>query len=85
MATFAYIKMNFDRSMCDFVGELLKSIMEMKLEIIPHDFDSKVMLARWETLKTNTVFGKIKYLISAAMTLPVFDAWTSLHLESFWV
>jgi hypothetical protein len=73
MATFAYIKMNFDRSMCDFVGELLKSIMEMKLEIIPHDFDSKVMLARWETLKTNTVFGKIKYLISAAMTLPVFD------------
>lgn len=73
VATLAYIKMNFTRSVSSFAAELAASVMELVDQTDKQTFETKTMLARWETLKTNTVFGKIKYLISAAMTLPILD------------
>lgn len=76
VATLSYIKMNFNRSICSFAAELVTAITTIDVKFIPMAgewYDMRIMNSRWETLKTNTVFGKVKYLISAAMTLPVFD------------
>lgn len=75
MAVFSYIKMNTKRS-CTFelaklIDELVGSVPTDVDQYEPHAWKGREVLDAWDLFKTNTIFTKISYLITAAMSLTV--------------
>jgi hypothetical protein len=73
VAVIAYIKMNTKRSVLKQITDLIN---ELTYVIKPEDLDPQAweaadVLQTWELFKTNTIFTKISFLISAAMSLSV--------------
>lgn len=73
VAFIAYIKMHMDGSI---VSELLTIISSMSAHFGPEEvtkdaWTAETVIQNWEILKTNTVYSKISYLMSAAMSLSV--------------
>lgn len=84
MAVAAYAKMYSKKR--SIVMDLYRIINEVTTtcvedEVEPHSWDEwsgRDVMLKWELLKTNTIFKKISYLMSAAMSLTVC---TTKHIE----
>lgn len=73
VAVVAYIKMNTKKCV---LKQLLQLIDEVTTkcpasEIDPHAWSGEDIVQKWELFKTNTIFTKVSYLLSAAMSLSV--------------
>lgn len=72
VAVIAYIKMNTKKSVIRQILNIIDEISQMpKEDITPQAWTSTDVLQKWDLFKTNTVFTKISFLISAAMSLSV--------------
>jgi hypothetical protein len=72
-AVVAYIKMNTQKSV---LKQLLQLIDEVTTkcpasEVDAHAWNGEDVLQKWDLFKSNTIFKKISYLLSAAMSLSV--------------
>nr|ULG00112.1 MAG: hypothetical protein 1 [Salisharnavirus sp.] len=73
VSVIGYIKMHSQKSVIKDVLTLIDEVTKKcpKDEVIPEAWEANDVLQKWELFKTNTVFTKISYLISAAMSLTV--------------
>lgn len=73
VAVIAYIKMNTQKSILKQIFNLIDEVTTVckKDEVTPHAWTGGDIVQKWELFKTNTIFTKISYLLSAAMSLSV--------------
>nr|ULG00077.1 MAG: hypothetical protein [Salisharnavirus sp.] len=73
VAVIGYIKMHSQKSVIKQVLQLIDDVTKKcpKSEVIPEAWEADDVLQKWELFRTNTIFTKISYLISAAMSLTV--------------
>nr|ULG00078.1 MAG: hypothetical protein 1 [Salisharnavirus sp.] len=74
MAVMAYIKMNTNKSILFAIKDIIDEMTQFENDddvIEPHAFDGETVLRNWNLLKTNTIFTKVSFLITAAMSLSV--------------
>jgi hypothetical protein len=87
IAIIAYIKMNSKRSVVKNIMQLIDEVTKSfpKDETTPHAWTGNTIVQKWELFKTNTIFTKISYLLSAAMSLSVCSMksieWSPFGLE----
>jgi hypothetical protein len=68
-----YIKMHTQRSIVRDIVQLIDSLTkDCKLsEVVPQGIDAYRIVDKWDLFKTNTIFTKVSYLITAAMSMTV--------------
>nr|ULG00110.1 MAG: hypothetical protein 1 [Salisharnavirus sp.] len=74
VAIIAYIKMHTRKSIVKSIVDLVNEVSSFEAEpdvIEPHAWNGESVLRNWNLLKTNTVFTKISFLITAAMSMSV--------------
>lgn len=85
-AAVAYIKMNTRDSIVKSVLTVIDEVTKEDVEDIkPHAWNGQEILAKWELFKANTIFTKISFLLTAAMSLSVCSIkqieWSPLGLK----
>lgn len=84
VALIAYIKSHTTRSISRYIVKAMKKIDNTKT---PMAWDIGTIKQKWTLLKTNSIFGKIAFLISAAISLTVCEIngvkWTIAGFEMF--
>jgi hypothetical protein len=85
LALLAYIKSNTTRSLIGFILEKLPEVGEEMVE--PHAWSAADCKQKWQMLRTNAIFPRVGYLISAALSLTVCKVngveWTMAGFEIF--
>ena len=87
VATVGYIKMHSQKSVVEQVMQVVNNMLKSfpKDEIAPNAWSLTSVQTGWDLLKTNTVFAKISYLLTAAMSLTVCSVkdikWDPVALE----
>jgi len=85
LALLAYIKSNTTRSLIGFILEKLPEVGEDVIE--PHAWSASDCKQKWQMLRTNAIFPRVGYLISAALSLTVCKVngveWTMGGFEIF--
>lgn len=86
-AVSAYIKMNTNKSVIQSILQMIDDVTRTpeKHDVAPNAFSASDVVQKWELFKTNTIFTKISYLITAAMSLTVCSVkditWSPLGLQ----
>jgi hypothetical protein len=70
VALLAYMKGHFNQSICKVVCDGFEKI-EIEESVEPHGWTAADIKQKWTLLKTNTIFAKVGYLISAVLSLSV--------------
>ncbi|AYD68773.1 non-structural polyprotein [Marine RNA virus BC-1] len=75
VAVIAYIKMNTSKSVLKSIFELIDEVTKAcpAKDCSPQAFEANDVLQHWELFKSNKIFTKISYLLSAAISLSVCD------------
>jgi hypothetical protein len=73
VAVVAYIKMNTKKCVLKQLLQLIDEVTQKcpASEVEPHAWTGDNVVQKWELFKTNTIFTKVSYLLSAAMSLSV--------------
>jgi energy-coupling factor transporter ATP-binding protein EcfA2 len=73
VAVVAYIKMNTKKCILKQLLQLIDEVTDKcpTSETEPHAWSGQEVVQKWELFKTNTIFTKVSYLLSAAMSLSV--------------
>jgi hypothetical protein len=68
-----YIKMHTNRSIVRDIVQMIDSLTKdcNATTVLPHGLDSSTIVDKWDMFKTNIIFTKISYLITAAMSMTV--------------
>lgn len=87
VAIIGYIKMHHRGSVVKEIVQLIDKMTKEcpKEEVIPEAWEAQDILQKWHLFKTNTVFTKVSFLMSAAMSMSVCSVkeikWHPLGLE----
>lgn len=87
VAVVGYVKMHTQKSVIKEILLLIDEVASMtsREDVEPHGMNAHDIMQKWECFKTNTIFTKVSYLISAAMSLTVCTVkeieWSPLGLK----